>query len=243
MSGGGVPANSEATHIPDQFRNVFSGIGKLSEYQLSLHINQRTHLLRRNQGRFLSRCRLSNFLPLILEKVNGPTTRVSPAVFGQKRRRWWGSRRTPHRFSKVVWNLGFHQTEPHQRILGISLLLSLDTVSIKRLSLGVTSAPEEYRSNICQTVAIWHSWSNKHSQWYHCSWEGCQGAWWENRWVVSALRGEEHNTQEREMFVSMWIELSSLSCSLRGMVLGQPKRKLERCGTRKLNFDECFSSA
>ena len=34
-----IPANSVATSIPDQFPKVFSGIGKLSGYQVSLHID------------------------------------------------------------------------------------------------------------------------------------------------------------------------------------------------------------
>lgn len=37
MSEDGIPANSVATSIPDQFPKVFSGIGKLSGYQLTLH--------------------------------------------------------------------------------------------------------------------------------------------------------------------------------------------------------------
>ena len=83
MSGGGVPANSVATHIPDQFRDVFSGIGKLSEYQVSLHINQPSRpLVAQKQGKISFPLKVYELLAIdMIEKVNGPTTRVSTAVF------------------------------------------------------------------------------------------------------------------------------------------------------------------
>ena len=87
MSGSGVHANSVATRIPDQFRNVSSRIGKLLEYQLSLHINQPSRPPgTQKPGKISFPLKDYDLLAIdMIEKVNGPTTRVRPAGFEQKK--------------------------------------------------------------------------------------------------------------------------------------------------------------
>lgn len=80
-----------AVGIPDQFPKVFNGIGKLSGYQLSLHIDPSVMPVAQKPRRipFPLKERVMNkigeLLKLdVIEKVNGPTTWVSPAVFAPK---------------------------------------------------------------------------------------------------------------------------------------------------------------
>ena len=89
MSRGGVPANTVATSISDQFRNVFSGIDKLSEHQLSLHMNQPSRPpIAQKSGKIPFPLKVYELLAIdVIEKVNGLTTLVSPAVFEQKKKK------------------------------------------------------------------------------------------------------------------------------------------------------------
>ena len=77
--------------IVDHFLKVFSGVGKLSGYQLKLHINPEVrpipHKPRRIPDPLKEKVtkKINELLDLdIIEKVSGPTTCVSPAVFAPR---------------------------------------------------------------------------------------------------------------------------------------------------------------
>jgi len=75
-------------YIADRFPKVFSGVGKLSGYQLKLHIDpevrpvaQKTRRIPYSLKEKVTR-QINELLDFdIIEKVSGPTTWFSPAVF------------------------------------------------------------------------------------------------------------------------------------------------------------------
>ena len=77
--------------IVDRFPKVFSGVGKLSGYQLKLHIDPDVRPVAQKPRRIpypLKKkvpTKIKELLDLdIIEKVSGPTMWVSPAVFTPK---------------------------------------------------------------------------------------------------------------------------------------------------------------
>ena len=77
--------------IVDRFPKVFSGVGKLSGYQLKLHIDPEVKPVAQKPRRIPYPLKekvtkkINELLDLdIIEKVSGPTTWVSPAVFAPK---------------------------------------------------------------------------------------------------------------------------------------------------------------
>ena len=77
--------------IVDRFPNVFSGVGKLSGYQLKLHIDPEIKPVAQKPRRIPYPLKekvtkkINELLDLdIIEKVSGPTTWVSPAVIAPK---------------------------------------------------------------------------------------------------------------------------------------------------------------
>ena len=83
--------NSDIGGIVDRFPRVFSGVGKLSGYQLKLHIDPEVKPVTQKPRRIpyplkdrVTR-KINELLELgIIEKVSGPTTWVSPTVFAPK---------------------------------------------------------------------------------------------------------------------------------------------------------------
>ena len=75
--------------IVDHFPAMFSGVGKLSGYQLNLHIDPEVRPVaqkpRRKPYPLKVTRKINELVDLdIIEKVSGPTTLVSPAVFAPK---------------------------------------------------------------------------------------------------------------------------------------------------------------
>ena len=75
----------------DRFPKVFSGVGKLSGYQLKLHIDRKITPIAQKPRRVpyplkeKLQQKIEELLDLdIIEKVSGPTTWVSPAAFVPK---------------------------------------------------------------------------------------------------------------------------------------------------------------
>ena len=82
---------SDMESIVHRFPKVFSGVGKLSDYQLKLHIDQHVTPVAQKPRRIpyplkdKATRKINELLDLdIIEKVSGPTMWVSPAVFAPK---------------------------------------------------------------------------------------------------------------------------------------------------------------
>ena len=82
---------SDIESIADRFPKVFSGVGKLSCYQLKLHIDREVAPVAQKPRRIpyplkdKVQRKIDELLDLdIIEKVSGPSTWVRPAVFAPK---------------------------------------------------------------------------------------------------------------------------------------------------------------
>lgn len=180
---------SDIESMVDRFPKVFSGVGQLSGYQLKLHIDQDVKPVAQKPRRIpyplkdkVTR-KIDELLDLdIIEKVSGPTTWVSPAVFAPKPNKddvriCVDMRRANEAiqreklpiptvdevleelngstvFSKLDMNMGFHQIELEEGSRDITTFSAGDSLfRYKRLSFGVNSAPEQYQHIIRQTIA------------------------------------------------------------------------------------------
>ena len=81
--------DSDIESIAERFPKVFSGVGKLSGYQLQLHIDREVTPVAQKPRRVPYPLKDKVYLHLhlhldIIEKVSGPTTWVTPAVFVPK---------------------------------------------------------------------------------------------------------------------------------------------------------------
>ena len=171
--------------IVDRFPKVFSGVGKLSGYQLKLHIDPEVRLVAQKLRRIPYPLqekvtkKINQLLDLdIIEKVWGPTTWVSPAVFAPKPGEddvricvdMRCATETMQRekiliptvdevpeelngstvFSKLDMNMGFHQIKLDESSSDITIFSAGDSLfRYKRLSFDINSAPEQYQ-NIVQ---------------------------------------------------------------------------------------------
>ena len=172
----------------DRFPKVFSGVGKLSGYQLKLHIDHKLTPVAQKPRQVpytlkdKVQQRIEELLDLdIIEKVSGPTTWVSPAVFVPKPNKdevWICiDMRHPTEdiqreklpiptvdevleemnggtvFSKLDMNIGFHQIDLEEASRDITTFSAGDSLFLyKRLSFGVNSAPEQYQNIVRQTI-------------------------------------------------------------------------------------------
>ena len=183
------PVRSGIGGIVDRFPAVFSGVGKLSGYQLKLHIDPEVRPVAQKPRRIpyplkenVTR-KINELVDLdIIEKVSGPTTWVSPAVFAPKpdkddvhicvdmRCANEAIRREKIPiptvdevleelngstvFSKLDMNMGFHQIELEESSRDITTFSAGDSLfRYKRLSFGINSAPEQYQNIVRQTIA------------------------------------------------------------------------------------------
>jgi len=156
-----IPANSVATSIPDQFPKVFSGIGKLSGYQVSSHIVPAVTPVAQKPMKIPFPLKdkvtkkIDKYLTLdVIEKVNEPKPgkdniglcvdmrRANKAILREKLpiptvdevlEELNGSTI----FSKLDMNLGFQQIDLHEDSRAITSLL-LETVSGLSLTLQET---------------------------------------------------------------------------------------------------------
>ena len=172
------PVSSGIDRIVDRFPAVFSGVGKLSGYQLKLHIDPKVRPVAQKPRRIpyplkekVTR-KINELVDLdIIEKVSGPTTWVSPAVFAPKPDkddvRICVDMRCANEairrekipiptvdevleelngstvFSKLDMNMGFHQIELEESSRDITTFSAGDSLfRYKRLRFGINSARE-----------------------------------------------------------------------------------------------------
>ena len=171
-----------------KFPGVFSGVGRLKNYQLKLHIDPQVipvvQKMRRIpfslKGKVTAKVNelLEND---IIERVEGPTTWISPVVVAPKPsgdiRLCVDMRRANEAiirerlpiptvdevleslngstvFSKLDLRWGFHQIELEPNSRDITSFATDDGIfRYKRLSFGVNAAPEKYQHIITQTMA------------------------------------------------------------------------------------------
>ena len=183
------PVSSGIDGIVDRFPAVFSGVGKLSGYQLKLHNDPEVRPVAQKPRRIpyplkekVTR-KINELVDLdIIEKVSGPTTWVSPAVFAPKPDkddvRICVDMRCANEairreeipiptvdevleelngstvFSKLDMNMSFHQIELEESSRDITTFSAGDSLfRYKRLSFGINSAPEQYQKIVRQTIA------------------------------------------------------------------------------------------
>ena len=180
---------SDIESIANRFPKVFSGVGKLSGFQLKLHIDHEVTPVAQKPRRIpyplkdKVQSKIDELLDLdIIEKVSGPSTWVSPAVFAPKPNRddvriCVDMRRANEAikreklpiptvdevleemngstvFSKLDMNMGFHQIELEEESRDITTFSAGDSLyRYKRLSFGINSAPEQYQHVVRQTIA------------------------------------------------------------------------------------------
>ena len=171
-----------------KYPNVFLGIGKLKGYQLKLHIDPSVTPVAQKMRRVpfslkdKVTAKVNELLEKdIIEKVEGPTTWVSPVVIAPKAsgdiRLCVDMRRANQAiirerlpvptvdevleslngstvFSKVDLRWGFHQIELDADSRDITAFATHDGIfRYKRLSFGVNAAPEKYQHIITQSMA------------------------------------------------------------------------------------------
>eukprot|EP00112_Aurelia_sp_Birch-Aquarium-sp1_P023841 Seg7278.1 transcript_id=Seg7278.1/GoldUCD/mRNA.D3Y31 product="putative protein K02A2.6" protein_id=Seg7278.1/GoldUCD/D3Y31 len=170
--------------VVQKFPTVFTGVGKLADYKLKLHIDPNVVPVAQKPRRIpypLKDRVLKEILELqnldIIEKVTGPTSWVSPAVFAPKPNkddiRICVDMRCANQailreklpmptvddvleemngssvFSKLDLKLGFHQVELDEGSKVITTFAVGDSLyRYKRLSFGISSAPEKYHNII-----------------------------------------------------------------------------------------------
>ena len=177
-----------AEKIKTKYPNVFQGVGKLKGFKLKLHIDPTVPPTAQKVRRipFALRDKVTaktNELMKedIIEKVEGPTTWVSPVVITPKSsgeiRLCVDMRRANEAiirerlpiptidevleelngstiFSKLDLRWGFHQVELHEDSRDITTFVTHDGLfRYRRLSFGVNAAPEKFQHIISQTVA------------------------------------------------------------------------------------------
>ena len=197
--GPGAGANfsaADCSHVGDTFAEkikvkhpkVFQGIGKLKDYKLKLHIDETAipvaQKVRRVPFSLRSKVtdKVNELLEMdIIERVDGPTTWVSPVVVAAKPsgeiRLCVDMRRANEAiirerlpiptidetleslngstvFSKLDLRWGFHQIELEDDSRDITTFATHDGIfRYKRLSFGVNAAPEKYQHIISQAMA------------------------------------------------------------------------------------------
>ena len=171
-----------------KFPGVFSGVGRLKNYQSKLHIDLQVipvvQKMRRIPFSLKDKvtAKVNELLKNdIIEKVEGPTTWISPVVVAPKPsgdiRLCVDMRRANEAiirerlpiptvdevleslngstvFSKLDLRWGFHQIELEPNSRDITSFATDDGIfRYKRLSFGVNAAPEKYQHIITQTMA------------------------------------------------------------------------------------------
>ncbi|KAK2557457.1 Uncharacterized protein P5673_020188 [Acropora cervicornis] len=183
-----VVSKDLASALQTKCPKVFSGIGKLKEYTLKLHVDPEVTPVAQKPRRvpFALRekvtAKVEDLIAKdIVERVDGPTSWVSPVVVAPKPegdiRLCVDMRRanqaiireripipTVHEvvenlngsavFSKLDLRLGFHQIELDEESRDITTFATHEGLfRYKRLSFGVNSAPEKYQKIIRQVVS------------------------------------------------------------------------------------------
>ncbi len=179
---------SSMEDIVQKFPTVFTGVGKLADYKLKIHIDPNVVPVAQKPRRIpypLKDRVLKKISELesldIIEKVTGPTSWVSPAVFAPKPNkddiRICVDMRCANQailreklpmstvddvleemngssvFSKLDLKLGFHQVELDESSRDITTFAVGDSLyRYKRLSFGISSAPEKYHNIIRQSI-------------------------------------------------------------------------------------------
>ena len=171
-----------------EYPRVFSGIGKLNDYQLKLHIDENVKPVAQKPRSipFVLREKVTAKVNSLIEKdiverVEGPTSWVSPIVVAPKSggdiRLCVDMRRANEAiireripmptvdevleslngstvFSKLDLRLGFHQIELSESSRDITTFATHDGLfRYKRLLFGVNSAPEKYQQIVRQVLA------------------------------------------------------------------------------------------
>ena len=177
-----------AENLKTRFPSVFSGIGKLKNYQLKLHINSQVvpviQKMRRIPFSLKDKvtAKVNELLENdVIERMEGPTTWVSPVVVAPKPsgdiRLCVDMRRANEAivrerlpiptvdevleslngssvFSKLDLRWGFHQIELEPGSRDITAFATDDGIfRYKRLSFGVNAAPEKYQHITTQSMA------------------------------------------------------------------------------------------
>ena len=168
-----------------RFPKMFSGVGKPAGYQLKLHVDHKITPIAQKPRRIpyplkeKVQQKIEELLDLdIIEKVSGPTTWVSPAVFVPKPNkddvricvdRWRANKAIQREnlpiptvdevleemngstvFSKLDKNMAFPQIELKDASRDITTFSAGDSLlRYKRLSFGLKSAPEHYKADNC----------------------------------------------------------------------------------------------
>ncbi|XP_022800415.1 uncharacterized protein K02A2.6-like [Stylophora pistillata] len=183
-----VVGENLAPFLQAKYPTVFVGVGKLKDYKLKLYVDSKVTPLAQKPRRvpFALRAKVTaKFEDLIakdiMERVNGPTSWVSPVVIAPKASgdiRLCVDMRKANAaiireripiptvdevlenlnggavFSKLVLCLGFHQIELDEDSRDITTFATHDGLfRYKRLSFGVNSAPEKYQQIIRQVVS------------------------------------------------------------------------------------------
>lgn len=176
------------SELQAKYPRVFSGIGKLTDYKLKLHVDENVTPVAQKPRRipFALRDKVTAKVQElidkdIVEKVEGPTSWVSPIVVAPKAsgdiRLCVDMRRANEAiireripiptvdevlenlngstiFSKLDLRLGFHQIELDEDSRDLTTFATHDGLfRYKRLMFGVSSAPEKYQQVIRQVVA------------------------------------------------------------------------------------------
>ena len=187
-----VCSNSVDTDIKSElvskYPKVFTGIGKLTGYKLKLHIDEKINPVAQKPRRtpFALRDKVTAEVEKlieidIVERVEGPTSWVSPIVVAPKPSgniRLCVDMRCANEaiireripmptvdevlenlngstmFSKLDLRLGFHQVELDEDLRDITTFATHDGLfRYKRLMFGVNSAPEKYQQIIRQALS------------------------------------------------------------------------------------------
>ena len=180
--------NNTVDTLVQKYPECFSGMGKLKNYKLKLHIDKNVCPVSQPPRKIpFGLCeqvdkKLEELLQLdIIEKVDGPTTWISPLVVVPKshndvricvdmrqanlaviRERYplptaddvFAEISGAQVFSKLDFNMGFHQTELEEDSRDITTFASHQGLyRYKRLLFGITSAPKVYQ-HLIQDIII-----------------------------------------------------------------------------------------
>ena len=183
-----VVSKDLASALQTKYPKVFRGIGKLKEYRLKLHVEPEVTPVAQKPRRvpFALRekvtAKVEDLIAKdIVERVDGPTSWVSPVVVAPKSQgdiRLCVDMRKANQaiireripiptvdevvenlngsavFSKLDLRLGFHQIELDEESRDITTFSTHEGLfRYKRLSFGVNSAPEKYQQIIRQVVS------------------------------------------------------------------------------------------
>ena len=178
----------QVDELKSQYPDVFQGIGKLKDYQLKLHVDPQIEPVAQKVRRIPFSLREKVKVKVnelidqdIVERVQGPTTWVSPIVVAPKPSgdiRLCVDMRQANTaikrerlpiptidevleelngsavFSKLDLKWGFHQIELDESSRDITTFITPDGLfRYKRLSFGINSAPEKYQHIIGQILA------------------------------------------------------------------------------------------